>query len=87
MDLPRNSTQTARRSKKKRILPKKDEIKWLFFDVGSTLVDESKVYEDRMKRMETIWVKQGFGSLWNITDESEKADMEINNLSDVLKYL
>ena len=24
---------------------------------------------------------------WNITDESEKADMEINNLSDVLKYL
>lgn len=21
-----------------------DEIKWLFFDVGSTLVDESKVY-------------------------------------------
>jgi putative hydrolase of the HAD superfamily len=25
--------------------------------------------------------------LWNITDESEKADMEINNLSDVLKYL
>lgn len=207
-------------------MPKKDEIKWLFFDVGSTLVDESKVYEDRMKRiadlsgltykqiykyamsfykenkkgdlevarqlgvklpkwesqyerlytdtkdclkklsriykigvianqslgtserlenlgvrkyldliiasaeegvskpdrrifeialerssckpenavmigdridndivpakqlgMKTIWVKQGFGSLWNITDESEKADMEINNLSDVLKYL
>ena len=207
-------------------MPKKDEIKWLFFDVGSTLVDESKVYEDRMKRiadlsgltyeqiykyamsfykenkkgdlevarqlgvklpkwesqyerlytdtkdclkklsriykigvianqslgtserlenlgvrkyldliiasaeegvskpdrrifeialerssckpenavmigdridndivpakqlgMKTIWVKQGFGSLWNITDESEKADIEINNLSDVLKYL
>ena len=37
--------------------------------------------------MKTIWVKQGFGSLWNITDESEKADMEIDNLSDVLKYL
>ena len=207
-------------------LPKKDEIKWLFFDVGSTLVDESRVYEDRMKRiadlsgltyeqinkyamsfykenkkgdlevarqlgvklpkwesqyerlnidtkdclkklsriykigvianqslgtserlenlgvrkyldliiasaeegvskpdrrifeialersrcrpenavmigdridndivpakqlgMKTIWVKQGFGSLWNITDESEKADIEINNLSDILKYL
>ena len=32
-------------------MPKKDEIKWLFFDVGSTLVDESKVYEDRMKRI------------------------------------
>ena len=37
--------------------------------------------------MKTIQVKQGFGSLWNITDESEKADMEINNLSDILKYL
>ena len=37
--------------------------------------------------MKTIWVKQGFGSLWNITDESEKADIEINNLSDILKYL
>lgn len=24
-----------------------DNIKWLFFDVGSTLVDESKCYEDR----------------------------------------
>ena len=163
-------------ARKRGFCPKKDEIKWLFFDVGSTLVDESKVYEDRMKRiadlsgltykqiykigvianqslgtserlenlgvrkyldliiasaeegvskpdrrifeialerssckpenavmigdridndivpakqlgMKTIWVKQGFGSLWNITDESEKADMEINNLSDVLKYL
>ena len=207
-------------------LPKKDEIKWLFFDVGSTLVDESKVYEDRMKRiaelsgvtcediyehaisfykenkkgdlevakqfgvelpewksqyedlytdakeclrklskiykigvianqslgtsirlenygirkyidlivasaeegvskpdrrifeialerscckpenavmigdridndivpakqlgMKTIWMKQGFGSLWNIMDESEKADIEVNNLSDILNFL
>jgi hypothetical protein len=31
--------------------PKRDEIKWLFFDVGLTLVDESKVYEDSMKRI------------------------------------
>ena len=37
--------------------------------------------------MKTIWVKQGFGSLWNITDESEKADIEVNSLSDILKYL
>lgn len=37
--------------------------------------------------MKTIWVKQGFGSLWNITDKSEKADIEVNNLSDILKYL
>lgn len=51
MDLPRNSTQTARRSKKKRILPQKVRNKMAIFDVGSTLVDESKVYEDRMKRI------------------------------------
>ena len=37
--------------------------------------------------MKTIWVKQGFGSLWNITDESEKADIEVNNLSDILNFL
>ena len=37
--------------------------------------------------MKTIWVKQGVGSLWNITGESEKADIEIDNLSDILKYL
>ena len=207
-------------------LPKKDEIKWLFFDVGSTLVDESRVYEDRMKKiaelsgitpqqiyehaislyrrnkkgdleiakqlgielpkwesqyeklytdsedclkrlsrnyeigiianqtlgtserlenlgarkyidlviasaeegvskpdrrifeialersgckpenavmigdridndivpakqlgMKTIWIKQGLGSLWTVMDESEKADIEVNNLSDILNYL
>ncbi len=26
-----------------------ENIKWIFFDVGPTLVDESKVYEERMK--------------------------------------
>ncbi|MDY4079806.1 MAG: hypothetical protein SOY42_13670 [Clostridium sp.] len=26
-----------------------ETIKWLFFDVGSTLVDKSKVYEGRMR--------------------------------------
>ena len=37
--------------------------------------------------MKTIWVKQGFGSLWNIMDENEKADIEVNNLSDILNFL
>lgn len=27
----------------------KEDIKWVFFDVGSTLVDESRVYERRMR--------------------------------------
>lgn len=37
--------------------------------------------------MKTIRIKQGLGSLWNTLDESEKADIEVNNLSDILKYL
>lgn len=31
--------------------------------------------------------KTGFGSLWTVMDESEKADIEVNNLSDILNYL
>lgn len=38
-------------ARKRGFLPKNDAIKWLFFDIGSTLVDESKVYEDRMKKI------------------------------------
>ena len=26
-------------------------IKWLFFDIGSTVVDESLCYEDRYKKL------------------------------------
>lgn len=37
--------------------------------------------------MKTIWIKQGFGSLWTVMDESEKTDIEVNNLSDILNYL
>lgn len=37
-------------AKRRGFLPKLDEIRWLFFDVGSTLVDESKVYEGRMRK-------------------------------------
>ena len=28
-----------------------NEIKWLFFDIGSTLVDESRVYESRFRQI------------------------------------
>lgn len=37
--------------------------------------------------MKTIWVKQGFGGLWKVTSENEKADYEADNLSDLLRYL
>ena len=46
-----------------------------------------KYFEERIYGMKTIWIKQGFGSLWTVMDESEKADIEVNNLFDILNYL
>lgn len=37
--------------------------------------------------MATIWVKQGYGKYWTITNESEKADFEVNNLTELLNLL
>ncbi len=31
--------------------------------------------------MKTIWIKQGFGKYWNITNDDEKADYEVDNLT------
>ncbi len=78
----------------------KNEIKWLFFEIAlersSCKPENAVMIGDRIDNdivpakqlgMKTIWVKQGFGGLWNITDASEKADIEVDNLSDILKYL
>ena len=37
--------------------------------------------------MHTIWVKQGFGQYWNITQEIEKADYTINRLMEICDFL
>ena len=37
--------------------------------------------------MHTIWIKQGFGQYWNITQEIEKADYVVNNLMDICNIL
>lgn len=34
--------------------------------------------------MMTIWVRQGFGKYWTISDESEKADFAVDSLSELL---
>lgn len=34
--------------------------------------------------MMTIWVRQGFGKYWTISDKSEKADFTVDNLSELL---
>lgn len=58
-----------------------NKIKWLFFDVGSTLVEESKVYE---RRFEKIAQEAGV-SVQSITDkalefysQNKKGDLEIS---------
>lgn len=61
-------------------LPKKDEIKWLFFDVGSTLVDESSVYEDRMKKiaeLSGITPQQIYEHAISLYRRNKKGDLEI----------
>ena len=37
--------------------------------------------------MHTIWVKQGFGQYWNITEEVEKADCTVNSLMEICNVL
>lgn len=37
--------------------------------------------------MKTIWIRQGFGRYWNIADECQRADYEVNNLLEILKIL
>lgn len=33
--------------------------------------------------MNTIWIKQGFGQYWNVTEEIEQADYTVNNLTEL----
>lgn len=37
--------------------------------------------------MRTIWVKQGFGQFWAITDELERPDSSVNGLSELCNIL
>lgn len=37
--------------------------------------------------MHTIWIKQGFGQYWNITNEDEKADCVVRNLTEISTIL
>ena len=37
--------------------------------------------------MHTIWIKQGFGQYWNITQEVEKADCVVHSLMDICNIL
>lgn len=46
-------------------------------------VDNDIIPANEMGMM-TIWVRQGFGKYWTISDESEKADFAVDSLSELL---
>ena len=59
-----------------------------FYDsIDDSMLKFAVIIAAKQLGMKTIWIKQGFGSLWTVMDESEKADIEVNNLSDILNYL
>ena len=41
----------------------------------------------KMLGMHTIWIKQGFGKYWNITEESERADYVVDSLTEICGIL
>lgn len=65
-----------------------EHIQWIFFDVGSTLVDESKVYEERMKMVaETANVSYEYvyRTALGFYKENKKGDLETMKLLEVDK--
>lgn len=59
------------------------DVKWLFFDVGSTLVDESLVYENRMRYIaQTINVTYEYiyKSALKFYKRNQKGDLELFKL-------
>ena len=49
-------------------------------------IDNDIVPAKRMG-MHTIWIKQGYGQYWNITDDAEKADCTVHNLMEICNIL
>lgn len=75
--------------------PKKEifEIAW---DRAGCRPEQSVMIGDRIDNdivpakklgMKTIWIKQGFGKYWNITNEDEKADYVVSNLTELSDIL
>jgi 8-oxo-dGTP diphosphatase len=61
-------------------------IKWIFFDVGSTLVDESKVYEDRMRKIAEIAdveYKYVYDTAVEFYKKNKKGDLEVMKMLNV----
>lgn len=65
-----------------------ENIKWIFFDVGSTLVDESKAYEERMKavaKTANVSYEYVYRTALAFYKENKKGDLETMKLLHVKK--
>ena len=63
-------------------------IKWLFFDVGSTLVDESSVYEKRMRsvaKAANVTYEYVYETAMGFYRQNKKGDLETIKLLNVEK--
>ena len=48
---------------------------------------DNDIIPAKLLGMHTIWIKQGFGQYWNITQEVEKADCIVHSLMDICNIL
>ena len=48
---------------------------------------DNDIIPAKLLGMHTIWIKQGFGQYWNITQEVEKADCVVHSLMDICNIL
>lgn len=65
-----------------------ENIEWIFFDVGSTLVDESKAYEERL-RMVAETAKVSYENVYQTAlefyKENKKGDLDQTGIREVLE--
>jgi len=65
-----------------------EDIQWIFFDVGSTLVDESRAYEHRMKTIAkeaNVSYEYVYQTALGFYKENKKGDLETIKLLNVQK--
>ncbi len=65
-----------------------EDIQWLFFDVGSTLVDESAAHENRMRKaaeMANVTYEYVYQTAMAFYRENKKGDLETMRLLNVKK--
>ncbi len=48
---------------------------------------DNDIVPAKLMGMHTVWIKQGFGQYWNITDDAEKADCTVHSLMEVCNVL